>query len=446
MIARIYFLFILFLLLSNSIVAQTTDKLKVYQFRIGEEIAPAAWRKTKQAYDEAEKIKANLIVIDMNTYGGMLDMADSIRTKILESPIKTIVFINNNAASAGALIAIACDKIYMRNAASIGAASVVNQSGAIMPEKYQSYMRSLMRATAEANGRDPRIAEAFVDSNTVIEGVKAKGTVLTFTTSEAIANKYCDGKAESIYDILKQENIANYDLQVQQLTWIDHVIDFLTKPAVSGVLILLIIGGIYFELQAPGIGFALLVAVIAALLFFAPLYLQGLAANWEILLFVIGILLLLAEIFIIPGFGIAGISGIILIICGLAFSLVANNMFDFSLSGGKLMNSFVIVIVSMIGSIILALIFGKNLFNSQLFQHAVLKDEQKASDGYVSSIPKLNLTGSIGIALTDLRPAGKILIDNERYDALSEGDFIIKGTKVVVIKHETISIFVRKST
>ncbi|MCO4294787.1 nodulation protein NfeD [Solitalea sp. MAHUQ-68] len=446
MIIRIYFLLILFFLISISLLAQTPGKQKVYQFRIGEEIAPAAWRKTKQAYAEAEKLNANLVVIDMNTYGGMLDMADSIRTKILESPIKTVVFINNNAASAGALIAIACDKIYMRNAASIGAASVVNQSGEIMPEKYQSYMRSLMRATAEANGRDPKIAEAFVDSNTIIEGVKTKGTVLTFTTSEAIEHKYCDGKAESIYEVLKQENVSDYQIIKQQQTWVDHVIDFLTKPAISGVLILLIIAGIYFELQAPGIGFALGVAVVAALLFFAPLYLQGLAANWEILLFVVGILLLLAEILVIPGFGVAGILGIIFIICGLTFSLVANNRFDFSLSGGKLMSSFIIVIVSIIGSIILALVFGKNLFNSRLFQHAILKDEQKASEGYISSIQKINLTGQTGIALTDLRPAGKILIENDRYDALSDGEFIIKGTKVVVIKHETISIFVRKST
>ncbi|MNT02179.1 hypothetical protein D3C72_1366670 [compost metagenome] len=185
-------------------------------------------------------------------------------------------------------------------------------------------------------------------------------------------------------------------------------------------------------------------AVIAAALFFAPLYLQGLAANWEILLFVIGILLLLAEIFIIPGFGVAGILGIICIICGLAFSLVANNLFDFSFTGGNLMSAFGIVIVSMFASVILALVFGRNLFNSPLFQRVVLKDEQRASEGYISSATKLDLTGKTGFALTDLRPSGKILIDNVRYDALSEGEFIIKGTEVVVIKHETISIFVRK--
>lgn len=449
MIQRIYFLFLAFISICFSAMAQDSSvvsgsKTKIYQFRISEEIAPAAWRKTKQAFKEANDYKADLILIDMNTYGGMLDMADSIRTIILESPIKTVVFINNNAASAGALIAIACDKIYMRNAASMGAASVVNQTGQVMPEKYQSYMRSLMRATAEANNRDPRIAEAFVDSNTVVPGVKERGTVLTFTTSEAIKNKYCDGKAESIQEILKLENVTNYETKAQELTWVDYILDFLTKPVISGLLILFIIGGIYFELQAPGIGFALVVAIVSAALFFAPLYLQGLAANWEILLFVIGILLLLVEIFIIPGFGITGILGIICIICGLAFSLVANNFFDFSFTGGSLMSAFGIVIVSMIASIVLALVFGRNLFNSPLFQRVVLKDEQRASEGYISSVTKLDLTGKTGIALTDLRPSGKILIDNVRYDALSEGEFIIKGTEVVVIKHETISIFVRK--
>ena len=158
----------------------------VYKFDIKREIGPAAWRQTKDAFEEADSLDADLILIHMNTYGGMVIHADSIRTAILNSKKPVYVFIDNNAASAGALISIACDSIYMRSGANIGAATVVNQTGQAMPDKYQSYMRSTMRATAEAHGkdtiiqagdtiykwkRDPLIAEAMVDPRTYIENV-----------------------------------------------------------------------------------------------------------------------------------------------------------------------------------------------------------------------------------------------------------------------------------
>src|SRR5690606_36512542 len=124
-------------------------------------------------------MNADRVLIRMNTFGGMVNFADSIRSRILDSPIPTIVYIDHNAASAGALISLACDKIYLSKGSSIGAASVVNQTGEIMPEKYQSYMRGLMRATADAKGRDPRIAEAFVDPNVDLPQWKQAGQVLT---------------------------------------------------------------------------------------------------------------------------------------------------------------------------------------------------------------------------------------------------------------------------
>ena len=260
------FVFIAFGLGRLPAIAQT----KVLQFDLKEEINPASWRATRKAFDLAKQTKADVIIINMNTYGGQLDYADSIRTKILNSDIKTIVFIDNNAASAGALISIACDKIYMSKGASIGAASVVNGKGEILPEKYQSYMRGLMRTTAEAKGRDPKIAEAFVDPELILDSLKEKGKVLTLTTKEAIANGYCTAEANSIKEVLAKEGITNYASTSYKPTTIDFIIGFLINPAVSSVLILLIIGGIYFELQAPGIGFALLVAVVASLLFFAP--------------------------------------------------------------------------------------------------------------------------------------------------------------------------------
>ncbi|MBP6513452.1 MAG: S49 family peptidase, partial [Bacteroidia bacterium] len=264
----------------------------VYQIDIKEEISPGIARQVSKALTEAKAQQADLVMVRMNTYGGLLDAADSIRTLFLNSKIPVIVFIDNNAASAGALISIACEKIYMRKGASIGAATVVTEKAEALPDKYQSYMRSMMRSTAEARGRDPRIAEAMVDPRIAIEGVNDSGKVLTLTSTEALKLNYCNGIAESEQEALALAGITNYKTILYTPTLVDRMIGWLMHPAISGVLILLMLGGLYFELQQPGIGFPLIIAVLAAVMYFAPLYLDGLAANWEILLSVIGILLI----------------------------------------------------------------------------------------------------------------------------------------------------------
>ncbi|GAB1403266.1 hypothetical protein MASR1M74_04440 [Lentimicrobium sp.] len=225
----------------------TTDKETgiIYQFDIREEIAPPVWHRTKKAMKEAKMMNASVILIRMNTYGGMVETADSIRTAILKSPIPVWVFIDNNAASAGALISIACDSIYMREGANIGAATVVNQTGEAMPDKYQSYMRSTMRSTAEATGRDPDIAQGMVDPRVYIPGITDSNQVITFTASEAIKYNYCNAQVNSVADILKITGKENYTIVTQKLTAVDHIIGFLTKPFVSGLLIMLIIGRVY---------------------------------------------------------------------------------------------------------------------------------------------------------------------------------------------------------
>src|SRR5690606_762551 len=176
--------------------------------------------------------------------------------------------------------------------------------------------------------------------------------------------------------------------------------------------------------------------VVSGLLYFVPLYLEGFAANWEILIFVIGVILLLLEIFVIPGFGIAGISGIALIICSFAFSMVPNDLFDFSLTEPNLLfRSFMLVILSIVGAIVLSVIFGKSMLNSRAFKRLVLADEQNSSKGYVSSVVDSSMIGKAGIAKTDLRPSGKVEIDGKWFDAVALGGYVAKGTTVVVQKH-----------
>jgi len=431
----------------NGQVSKQKKATLIYKFDIKEEIAPPVWHKTRKAFAEARLMKADVILIHMNTYGGMLESADSIRTTILQSGIPVWVFIDNNAASAGALISIACDSIYMRAGANIGAATVVDQSGKPLPDKYQSYMRSMMRSTAESTGRNPDIAQGMVDSRIKIEGISDTGRVITLTTSEALKYGFCNSEAANIDEILKITRIHNYKIVEQELTATDSIITFLTNPVVSGILIMLIIGGIYFELQSPGIGLPLAAAVVGALLYFAPLYIEGLASNWEILVFIIGVILVIIELFAIPGFGVAGISGIVLIVTGLTLSMIDNVGFDFTgvpLRG--VVVSFFIVIIASFSSLVSSFFLTKKLFAGHtMFGDLALLSTQQSDEGYKAADTHYNeMIGKSGNAYTILRPAGKIEIDGEVFDAVADSGYIEKGEKVVVRGYENAQLIVRK--
>ena len=263
---------LLFLGFSTITNAQQT---KIMVLEIREEIAPPINRYTALALEHAIEMDADYVIVDMDTYGGAVNDADDIRTRFLEFEKPIWVFINKNAASAGALISISCDKIYMERGSNIGAATVVNGTdGTKAPDKYQSYMRSMMRSTAESSGRDPKIAEAMVDENLIVEGVSAAGQVITFTTSEAITHGFCEGEVSSIADILAQNDIEDYIIEKYESSLVESIISLFLNPAVSGILMLVILGGIYFELQTPGIGFPLFAAILAAVLYFTPYYLK----------------------------------------------------------------------------------------------------------------------------------------------------------------------------
>ena len=297
--------------------------------KIDSEIDPRTNRYSELALDYAEEIDADIVILEMDTYGGAVNDADDIRTRMLEFDKPVWVFINKDAASAGALISIACDSIYMTPGASIGAATVVVATGEAAPDKYQSYMRSIMRSTAEATGRDPQIAEAMVDQTIEIDSITEAGKVLTFSTSEAIKHNFCEAEVKSVEEILERNGIEKYEIKKFELSRSERIIRIFLNPFVSGILILVIIGGIYFELQTPGVGFPIAASIIAAIFYFVPYYLNGLAANWEIIVFFVGVILLLVEVFVIPGFGVAGIGGILLMVGALILVMLNNDFFDF---------------------------------------------------------------------------------------------------------------------
>ena len=442
---RIIILLLQLFCIASAIYSQ--EETKIYLFKVEEDIAQPAVMRVEKALEKAKENQSDLLIMQLNTFGGELAAADKIRTMLLQSEIPVWAYIDNNAASAGALISIACERIYMHSGSSIGAATVVNQTGEVQPDKYQSYMRSMMRATAEARGRRPDIAEAMVDPDVEVKDIVDSGKVLTFTTEEAIANNYCEGQAESVKELLEKAGVQNYVIEEQRYTFIEKLINFLINPMISGLLIMLIIGGIYFEFQSPGIGFPLAMAVLGALLYFAPLYLEGLAANWEIILFVVGIALLAVEIFVRPGFGVAGVGGIIFIVGGLALSLVGNIGFDFSgVPTSDMIQSFSTVIIAISVSFPLAIWLGKRLFvNTTIGDKLALVAEQKSSEGYTVSQPEFNsLVGSQGVTETILRPSGKVRIGTEVYDAVAQVSYIEKGEKIRVVMHENSNLVVEK--
>ena len=439
----------------------------VYLFPIRESIMPSVVRLTDKCLREAETMGADYVLIHLNTYGGLLEAADSIRTRVLNAPMPVYVFIDNQAASAGALISIAADSIYMRPGGSIGAATVVDGEGGALPDKYQSFMRGMMRATAEAQGkfpevdgtgdttwrwrRDPLIAEAMVDPRVVVPGLVDSTRVLTLTADEAERWGYSEGKASSVEEVLQRAGLAESRVYEYRPTALDRLIGWLTHPTVQGVVIMLIVGGIYFELQTPGIGLPLAVAVLAAALYFAPLYLEGLVAHWELILFLAGIVLIVLELFVTPGFGVLGVSGIVAVVLGLAFATIDTDLLR-HISSGELSVAYVVrplavVIVSVTVSILCCLWLGKRFLTgrSALRERVVLASSLSPEAGFVGRSDERALVGRTGVVTTVLRPVGRIEIEGHYYEASSEdGFYISRGESVEVIRAEGGMLYCRR--
>ncbi|MEM9895902.1 MAG: NfeD family protein [Bacteroidota bacterium] len=426
--------------------AQSEEVPLVLHMKIGDAIDPRTNRYSELGLERAEELNADYVILELDTYGGALDDADEIRTRILDFPKPVYAFINKDAASAGALISIACDSIYMASGSSIGAATVVTQDGAAAPDKYQSYMRSIMRSTAEAKGRDPRMAEAMVDEDIDLDSIATEGKILTLSSSEAIKYGFCEAQVTGIEEIMQRSGIDEYEVEEFELGATERIISLFLNPFVSGILILIIIGGIYFELQTPGVGFPILASIIAVVLYFVPNYLNGLAENWEIILFVVGLVLIALEVFVIPGFGVAGILGLICTLGALVVVPLNNNNFDFSFVGTEeLFISVATVLAGLLGGIIVMFFGGARLLNSNVFQRVALQEEQGKDLGYTSSTyTKKKLIGKQGTAFTRLRPSGKVEIDGDIYDAFTRGNFIDEQKKIEVISDEGTSLKVKE--
>ena len=419
-----------------SVALHASDSLSiVYRIRLDQDIDQSAQRLVTVGLEKALKADADYVILDINTYGGAVNAADSIRSALLRFDKPVAAYVNMQAASAGALISIACDSIYMKTGSSIGAATVVDQTGKVMPDKYQSFMRGMMRSTAQANGRDPHIAESMTDT----------ANVLSMTPTEAIEVGYCEGICESEFEVAqymvgdKSFIIKNME---DDMTLLDRIIQFLLNPLLQSIFMMMILGGIFVEIRTPGIGLPLITAIVGALLYFAPGYLGHLVASWEILLFICGLILIGLEIFVIPGFGICGITGIIAVIVSLTLSMVDNiELFhwDGSINLEPLLMPLGIVIISASAAVFGSIWLVKKLYTTRSFDHIALRQEMKADEGFTGVVTGLeSLVGETVTVFTDMRPSGKAITSEGRIieATLKYGGYASKNEKLKVTDTE----------
>ncbi len=433
----------IFITLAIAAMSLAVSAQKVFVVPIETEIDQSAFHHFKQGERKAHEAGADLLLVKLNTYGGALDAADSIRTALLRCTLPTVAFVDVNAASAGALIALACDSVYMAPAASMGSATVVNGAGEPMPEKYQSYMSTIMRATAEHHGRkqqgdsmvwrrDPAIAASMVNPEISV----------SLTASQAVECAYADGVAPDINAVLADLQMAGAEVMYYESNLTDDIMGFLANAGVRAVLVMLILGGIYMEMHTPGLGFAAAVAAVATVLYFLPMFVGGAMPAWVLLCFILGVVLIALEIFVIPGFGVTGAAGIIAIVAALVGGMLSNDAvtgFDF----GSLCRSLVVVGAGCLLAVVAIVYLTSSSGPKILRKHTELMTELKVSDGFVGvDMSPARYVGQIGETMTDMRPAGKIEIGSTIFDAVSIGPFIAARRSVKVIKYENAQLYV----
>ena len=432
------------LLLTMSMPAFAATKVVILPLE--DEIDARAWQHTRRACEKAVEDQAELFVIRMNTYGGALDAADSIRTSLMHLPAPTVAYINHNAASAGALIALACDSVFMTPGSSIGAATVVDGQGQPMPDKYQAYMSSIMRSTAERHGkwladgdtiltwrRDPNIAAAMVNPD----------SVTAFTSSEAVAAGFSDGTVSSLDEMFERLGVEDPDIETFEPTLTDDIIGFLSNTGVRALLVMLIIGGIYMEMHTPGLGFAAAVSLVAACIYFLPMLISGTLPAWIVITLVIGVVLIALELFVIPGFGICGIAGIIAVVVALGAAITPVVGSDDNVTLAIISRPLITVGIGLVAAVALVAWLTSRHGPKFFRRHSELLLTQDIKNGYIGvDMGPAKLVGHKATAMTDMRPAGKILFEGEVYDAVSTGSFIDAGSHLKILRYENAQLYV----
>ena len=430
----------------------------------------------KRSITEAEENNAKVIIFEVNTFGGRVDAATQIKDAILDSKVPTVAFINKRAISAGALISLSCEKVFMAGGATIGATTAVDMQGNKASEKVISYMREEMAATAEKRGRDKYIARGMVDEELefpnkvvsefindgeVIDTIKTKvyylviegdtvtvddiegrkqGNLITLTTEQSLKYKIADASIENFEAVLDILGFSNLAVNKTTENWSENFVRFLTNPVVASLLTTFGFLGILFELQSPGWGIPGSVGLICLILSLSASYIAELATMSDLLVVLMGMLFLMLEAFVFPGFGVAGVAGIIFVLWGLYLLLLP----DVPVGEEVLSQASNGLIIGIIGGLIGLVLLFRAMTKTKFWRDLTSPDIQKKEDGYVASFGWEKLIGEEALTETDLHPSGWINVGKERVFALSEGNFIDQNVKVVILSVDGNRVVVRK--
>jgi len=425
---------------------------------------------------EAEENNAKAIIFEVNTFGGRVDAATQIKDAILDSKVPTVAFINKRAISAGALISLSCEKVFMAGGATIGATTAVDMQGNKASEKVISYMREEMAATAEKRGRDKYIARGMVDEELefpnkvmkefindgeVIDTIKTKvyylvidgdtvtvddiegrkqGNLITLTTEQSLKYKIADASIENFEAVLDTLGFSNLVVNKTTENWSENFVRFLTNPVVASLLTTFGFLGILFELQSPGWGIPGSIGLICLILSLSASYIAELATMSDLLVILMGMLFIMLEAFVFPGFGVAGVAGIIFILWGLYLLLLP----DVPVGEEVLSQASNGLIIGIIGGLVGLVLLFRAMTKTKFWRDLTSPDIQKKEDGYVASFGWEKLVGEEALTETDLHPSGWINVGKERVFALSEGNFIDKNEKVVILSVDGNRVVVRK--
>ena len=425
---------------------------------------------------EAEENNAKTIIFEVNTFGGRVDAATQIKDAILDSKVPTVAFINKRAISAGALISLSCEKVFMAGGATIGATTAVDMQGNKASEKVISYMREEMAATAEKRGRDKYIARGMVDEELefpnkvmkefindgeVIDTIKTKvyylvidgdtvtvddiegrkqGNLITLTTEQSLKYRIADASIENFEAVLDTLGFSNLVVNKTTENWSENFVRFLTNPVVASLLTTFGFLGILFELQSPGWGIPGSIGLICLILSLSASYIAELATMSDLLVVLMGMLFLMLEAFVFPGFGLAGVAGIVFILWGLYLLLLP----DVPVGEEVLSQASNGLIIGIIGGLVGLVLLFRAMTKTKFWRDLTSPDIQKKEDGYVASFGWEKLVGEEALTETDLHPSGWINVGKERVFALSEGNFIDKNEKVVILSVDGNRVVVRK--
>ena len=432
----------------------------------------------ERSIKEAESNSADAIVFEINTFGGRVDAATQIKDAIMDSRVKTVAFINKRAISAGALISLSCEKIYMTGGATIGATTAVDMSGKKGSEKVISYMREEMAATAEKRGRSKDIARGMVDEElefqkkvkreyitedgevdtikTVnyflilngdtmyvndIEGRK-QGNLITLTTEQALKYRMADKIAETFDDVLDSLGLSGASVYETSENWSESIVRFLTNPVVASLLTTFGFLGILFELQSPGWGVPGTVGLTCLILSLGASYIAELATMTDFLIIIAGLMFLVLETLVIPGFGIPGIVGIVMILWGLYLLLLP----DVPVGEEVLSQATTGLLIGILGGIAGLVILFKAMTRTKFWMDLTSPSIQSRDEGYTTTLGWENLVGEDGVADTDLHPSGWVKVNDQRIFAVSEGAFINNNTVVTILSVDGNRVVVREKS